>query len=192
LPYLGESIDNELLFVSALIKMWQEIAAKISETTEKPFEITSHRSVGGGCINQSYAVSNGDRTYFVKVNQANQLEMFAAEYLGLQQMYETQTIRIPQPLDYGSAGNNSFIVMEWLEFGRGDSRAWELMGQNLAKLHQSQGSDRFGWDRNNTIGSTPQINPWNNNWPEFLPNSVSVFNCISPNAEAEIFPILPV
>ena len=148
--------------------MWKEIAAKIAQTTGKPFEIITHRSVGGGCINQVYSVSNGTLSYFVKVNQAHQIEMFEAESLGLQQMYDTQTIRIPQPLCCGIAGDYSFIVMEWLEFGRGDSRAWELMGQNLAKLHQAKGSDRFGWDRNNTIGSTPQINPWSENWSEFF------------------------
>ncbi|MEM9543460.1 MAG: fructosamine kinase family protein [Cyanobacteria bacterium P01_E01_bin.42] len=148
--------------------MWKEIAAKISETEGKPFEITSHRSVGGGCINQGYFVSNGTLSYFVKVNRANEIEMFEAESLGLQQMHATQTIRIPQPLACGIAGDYSFIVMEWLEFGRGDSRVWELMGQHLAKLHQAEGSDRFGWDRNNTIGSTPQINPWRDNWSEFF------------------------
>ncbi|MEA5468024.1 fructosamine kinase family protein [Spirulina sp. 06S082] len=148
--------------------MWKEIAAKISEITGESFEITAHRSIGGGSINQSYCVSDRDRAYFVKINQANQIEMFAAEYMGLQQMYETQTIRIPQPLCYDIAGENSFIVMEWLEFGRGDSRAWELMGKHLANLHQSQGSDRFGWTRNNTIGSTPQMNPWSENWGQFF------------------------
>ncbi|WP_204106502.1 MULTISPECIES: fructosamine kinase family protein [Spirulina sp. CCY15215] len=148
--------------------MWKEIAAKISETTGESFEITAHRSIGGGSINQSYCISDRDRHYFVKINQANQIEMFAAEYLGLQQMYDTQTIRIPQPLCCGITGENSFIVMEWLEFGRGDSRSWELMGKHLANLHQSQASDRFGWTRNNTIGSTPQMNPWSENWGQFF------------------------
>ncbi|MFM7475076.1 MAG: fructosamine kinase family protein, partial [Microcystis aeruginosa] len=40
-------------------------------------------SVSGGCINQGYAVSGNGLIYFVKINQANQEAMFAAEALGL-------------------------------------------------------------------------------------------------------------
>ncbi|HBK66181.1 MAG TPA: hypothetical protein DD000_22500, partial [Cyanobacteria bacterium UBA11166] len=31
-----------------------------------------------------------------------------------------------------------------------------------------EGSQKFGWHRNNTIGSTPQINTWTDNWVEFF------------------------
>lgn len=148
--------------------MWTQIAAKISEVTGKPFEMSQRRSVSGGCINQGYCASDGEQTYFIKLNQASQIEMFEAEALGLEQMYNTQTIRIPQPLCCGIAENSSYIVMEWLEFGRGDSKAWQLMGRNLAAMHQVKEASEFGWDRNNTIGSTPQINPWTANWSEFF------------------------
>jgi len=148
--------------------MWTQIAAKISEVAGKPFEIAHRRSVGGGCINQGYAVSNGEQTYFVKLNQASQIEMFEAEAMGLQQMHDTQTIRIPQPLCCGIADCSSYIAMEWLEFGRGDSQAWQRMGEKLAAMHQAKGAEQFGWDRNNTIGSTPQLNPWTENWSEFF------------------------
>ena len=58
--------------------------------------------------------------------------------------------------------------MEWLEFGYGDKPAWRLMGERLAAMHRVQSDQGFGWDQNNTIGSTPQKNPWTEGWIEFF------------------------
>ncbi|MCA2708456.1 MAG: fructosamine kinase family protein [Microcystis sp. M015S2] len=148
--------------------MWTQIARHIAQTTEKPFEIEKSRPVSGGCINQGYAVSGNGLIYFVKINQANQEAMFAAEALGLKQIHATKTIRVPEPICWGIADKSSYLVLEWLEFGGGDSQSWEKMGRNLAHLHQVSLSDRFGWHCNNTIGSTPQINTISNNWADFF------------------------
>ncbi|MGD1804479.1 fructosamine kinase family protein [Dapis sp. BLCC M126] len=148
--------------------MWKKIAEHITQVTEEKFEVTNHSSVGGGCINNGYKLTNGTRSYFVKINQASLVEMFRAEALGLKQMWETQTIRVPKPLCYGTEGNNCYIVLEWLDLGgRGNDKSWEEMGRNLAALHRYQGKSEFGWDINNTIGSTPQINTWCGDWAEF-------------------------
>lgn len=152
--------------------MWTEIAAQISKVTGKPFEVVNRRSVSGGCINQGCALIGDDATYFVKTNQASQVSMFEAEALGLKQMLDTHTIRVPQPIVYGVAENSAYIVLEWLEFGSGNSESWVEMGRQLAAMHQAtppQGKNgRFGWNQNNTIGSTPQINDWMDDWAEFF------------------------
>ena len=148
--------------------MWTQIARHIAQTTEKPFEIEKSHPVSGGCINQGYAVSGNGLIYFVKINQANQEAMFAAEALGLKQIHATKTIRVPEPICWGIADKSSYLVLEWLEFGGGNSQSWEKMGRNLAHLHQVSLSDRFGWHCNNTIGSTPQINTISNNWADFF------------------------
>ncbi len=165
--------------------MWDKIAVHISETTGEIFSIDNRRSVSGGCINQGYCISSSARSYFTKLNQASQVAMFEAEAVGLQQMRETQTIRVPQPICWGTEGNSAYIVMEWLELGgRGGDRVWEEMGRKLAEMHKYTppnspllrgGEERnsgllrrvFGWDINNTIGSSVQINNWTANWPEF-------------------------
>lgn len=148
--------------------MWTQIARHIAQTTEKPFEIEKSHPVSGGCINQGYAVSGNGLIYFVKINQANQEAMFAAEALGLKQIHATKTIRVPEPICWGIADKSSYLVLEWLEFGGGNSQSWEKMGRNLARLHQVSLSDRFGWHCNNTIGSTPQINTVSNSWADFF------------------------
>ncbi|BAZ53678.1 hypothetical protein NIES4103_63610 [Nostoc sp. NIES-4103] len=147
--------------------MWTEIDAHISQVTGEKFLNEQRRSVGGGCINQGYAVSNGELTYFIKLNQASQVAMFEAEALGLKQMLATATIRVPKPICWGSAGNSSYIVLEWLQMGGGNTHSWEEMGRKLAAMHKATSQQGFGWDMNNTIGSTPQINTWIANWAEF-------------------------
>ncbi|MDB9420742.1 fructosamine kinase family protein [Microcystis aeruginosa] len=148
--------------------MWTQIARHITQTTEKPFGIEKSHPVSGGCINQGYAISGNGLIYFVKINQANQEAMFAAEALGLKQIHATKTIRVPEPICWGIADKSSYLVLEWLEFGGGNSQSWEKMGRNLARLHQVSLSDRFGWHCNNTIGSTPQINTVSNSWADFF------------------------
>ena len=165
--------------------MWDKIAAHISETTGETFSLDNRHSVSGGCINQGYSISSSSRAYFAKINQASQIAMFEAEALGLQQMRATQTIRVPEPICWGTEGNSAYIVLEWLDLGsRGGDRAWEEMGRKLAAMHKYTppnppllrgGEERnstllrevFGWDINNTIGSTVQINNWTANWAEF-------------------------
>ena len=150
-------------------KMWNLIAKEISQVTKKTFEIQNRRTVGGGSINQSYAVSSENQTYFLKLNSASYADMFEAEALGLKAMYDTHTIRIPQPICWGTVENHTYIALEYLDFSRGgNSDVWTEMGRQLAKMHQVGRSNQFGWQRNNTIGSTPQINTWTDTWADFF------------------------
>ncbi|XHR81388.1 MAG: fructosamine kinase family protein [Gloeotrichia echinulata GP01] len=135
--------------------------------TGEKFQTQQRRSISGGCINQGYAVSNTEITYFVKLNQASQMAMFEAESLGLEDMLATASIRVPKPLCWGTAGDSSYLVLEWLEMGAGNTKSWDQMGRQLARMHQWGDGGRFGWKINNTIGSTPQINTWTGDWVEF-------------------------
>jgi fructosamine-3-kinase len=155
--------------------MWEHINADIRRVTGTDFEGEHRRPVGGGSINQAYALSESDRrtspspvtAYFVKINQASRVAMFEAEALALQQMAHTRTIRVPQPVCWGVIDTASYIVLEWLDLGYGDHQAWEEMGKNLAAMHRHS-AEGFGWPESNTIGSTPQINTWKSTWLEFF------------------------
>jgi len=59
-------------------------------------------------------------------------------------------------------------VLEWVELGQGTPQAWRQMGEQLAAMHQAEWGNRFGWERANTIGSTPQPNPWTDDWVTFF------------------------
>ncbi len=146
----------------------ETISAEISKITGHAFQIEAQRLVSGGCINQAVKVSQGARSFFVKLNQAAQLAMFEAERDGLQEMSASCSIRVPQPLCCGVAAGSAYIVMEWLELGGSrSSGAWQQMGQQLAAMHNSTSEKGFGWHRDNTIGSTPQKNGWADDWAGF-------------------------
>ncbi|PSB02521.1 fructosamine kinase family protein [Merismopedia glauca] len=152
------------------MNQWTEIADCISAATGNKFTVENSRSVGGGCINQGYVISNGEANYFVKLNSASLSEMFVAEAKGLQQIASTKTIKVPQPIVWGTVENSAYLVMEYLDLGKGKSN-WKEMGKQLAKMHRypiTNGEVKFGWDLNNTIGSTPQINDWMNDWGDFF------------------------
>ncbi|HIK44979.1 MAG TPA: fructosamine kinase family protein [Leptolyngbyaceae cyanobacterium M65_K2018_010] len=148
--------------------MWTAIAQHISAKTGMPFSVDERRSVSGGCINQAYQLTDGGQTFFVKINQATQVAMFEAEALGLQDIYDSQTIRVPRPICWGTADGTAYLVLEWLDFGSSQDPAWALMGQQLAALHRVSSDRGFGWHQNNTIGATPQPNPWTETWLDFF------------------------
>ncbi|NJO41756.1 MAG: fructosamine kinase family protein [Cyanobacteria bacterium CRU_2_1] len=148
--------------------MWNQIAAHISTVIGEDFQANHRRSVGGGSVNQAYALTDGDRSYFVKLNQAIRIAMFEAEALGLRQILDSKTIRVPEPICYGVVDESAYIVLEWLDLGYGDHQAWEEMGRNLAAMHKVTSAKGFGWDQNNTIGFIPQINPWTVSWVKFF------------------------
>jgi len=163
-------------------EMWNQITANIRQVTGQNFRGTHRRPVGGGSINQAYALSDrdsdrdfdGDRpststlAYFVKLNQASRVAMFEAEAFALSQIAATKSIRVPHPVCWGTVEDSAYIVLEWLDFGYGDHQAWEDMGRNLAALHRVTHSQGFGWEQSNTIGSTPQVNSWKTSWLEFF------------------------
>jgi protein-ribulosamine 3-kinase len=144
--------------------VWECIAAQIAEVTGQPFAITSRSNLGGGCINDAVLLEGGGRRYFVKLNRAERVEMFAAEAAGLAGILATQTIRVPAPICHGADGGSAWLALEYLDLGkRGSAQA---LGRRLAAMHRVT-SQSFGWKRDNTIGSTPQVNTPISDWIDF-------------------------
>lgn len=148
--------------------MWNRIAEHISQITGEAFAAAHRRPVGGGSVNHAYALVDGNRAYFVKLNEAVRVAMFEAEALGLRQIAETQTIRVPQPIGWGTEQGSAYLVLEWLDLGYGTHRSWQDMGTQLAAMHRFTSDKGFGWQQNNTIGFIPQHNPWTPSWVEFF------------------------
>lgn len=144
--------------------MWEEIASRIVQAGGPQVDHSSVRGLGGGCINRAHALGSRERACFVKFNKADALDMFEAEEAALREMAATQSIRVPHPWCTGVVKGQAFIALEYLEMGgRGSART---MGEQLARMHQHK-AERFGWHRDNTIGSTPQINTQESDWLTF-------------------------
>lgn len=139
-----------------MIPDWSEIANYISLSIGRKVIIRDSQSVGGGCINQSWKVTDqeGD-TWFIKTNQPSLIDMFEAEKSGLEEIQKSESFITPTPLCTGQTSQCSFLVMEFLQLTSVFDAS--LAGRQLAKMHQHT-QNSFGWKRDNTIGSTPQIN----------------------------------
>jgi protein-ribulosamine 3-kinase len=147
---------------------WPSISNSIERATGRPFDLQHIGPVGGGCINRGHHIRGGSREYFVKLNDAARVAMFEAEADGLAEIAATKTVRVPMPLCFGSNGDYAWIVMEWLPLSAdGLSReSAARLGEQLAAMHAVH-ADRFGWTRDNTIGSTPQSNHQEKSWIDF-------------------------
>jgi fructosamine-3-kinase len=148
--------------------MWDVIEASIRAWTGSPFTLSDCSWGSGGSINQAYCIGDGRQTYFIKLNQAHKASMFEAEALGLQAMAVSQSIFVPKAVCWGIASTSSYIVLEWVDLGQGNVAAWVEMGRQLAYLHRQISTQGFGWQQNNTIGDTPQLNPWTEDWVTFF------------------------
>lgn len=144
--------------------LWETVSSAISKATGTEFHAEQQQSVGGGCINSAYRISEGVRSYFVKLNTVDGLEMFEAEADGLHALRAPAALKVPEPVATGLAAGQAFIAMEDVSLGGSGSGA--RFGQELAALHRTTQS-RFGWFRDNTIGSTPQYNDEADDWIAF-------------------------
>jgi len=142
------------------------VARAITQATGKVFGPAGRRSVSGGDINTAEILEGDGRRYFVKHNDAVRLGMFKAESEGLIEIANTKSVRVPQPVCFGTHDTQAFLVLEYLDIGHSAGKSDELLGHQLAAMHRVTTND-FGWQRNNTIGSTPQINTAEHDWITF-------------------------
>lgn len=140
------------------------IVKQISAATGAPFQLRQEADVGGGCINRALSVSDGARRFFVKHNAAGYADMFAAEARGLAVLAAAAALRVPAPVCHGVAEDRAYLVLEHITLtAQGDAAA---LGAGLARQHTVTQA-HFGWERDNTIGSTPQANTPSDHWPAF-------------------------
>jgi fructosamine-3-kinase len=92
------------------MSLWNSIAAGIADATGNVAELRQQGSVGGGCINQAQRIEYGVSTYFVKFNTAGQLDMFAAEAEGLNELRRCHALRIPAPVCWGEDDQSAYLV----------------------------------------------------------------------------------
>ena len=144
-----------------------EVDRAISESTGIAFCTRTQEGIGGGCINQASKLSGVDgREFFVKKNQLSFLTFFQAEARALQEMKNTNTIRVPTVIAHGAAQAQAYLVLEYIEEGSSGPNGQATLGSLLAQMHRVV-QPHFGWSMDNCIGATPQPNPASQNWGTF-------------------------
>lgn len=135
--------------------------------------------VGGGCIHHGTRIDmDTGASFFLKWSPDVPTGMFEAEAEGLRALREAGPVKVPEPLAWDE-GSPAWLLMEYVAPGSGDIRGAAL-GRGLAAIHRSGASSdpsasrepaaargRFGWSRDNWIGSLPQQNPPTASWGAF-------------------------
>jgi fructosamine-3-kinase len=103
----------------------------------------------------------------VKVAAVADLSMLEAEAAGLTELAQANAVRVPAVRAVGTSGEHAFLALEWLELGSATPATESRLGELLAWQHRVS-APRFGWHRDNTIGSTPQPNGWHDDWVAFF------------------------
>ena len=109
--------------------------------------------------------SAGD--FFTKTGPESALPMFEAEADGLAELRSANAIRVPDVIDVGVTGGQSYISLERIVFSRPTIETERILGRQLAILHRHT-QKQFGWHRDNTIGLTPQRNDQSSDWIIFF------------------------
>lgn len=152
------------LIVSAIPK---SIAAALTQALDTPVDERPRQTIAGGSINQCWRYESEREPIFVKAGPATAADMFAAEAAGLAALAHAEAVRVPRVLAGGIYRDGAFLALEWIELGPATKSSEALLGEQLAWQHRKT-QRQFGWDRDNTIGSTPQSNSWSTHWVGFL------------------------
>jgi fructosamine-3-kinase len=153
---------------------WHDIELHLSKVKNRPIQFIKIEAISGGCINQAWKVTdNNSNKYFIKTNTPYLENMLALEANSLQEIAQSNSIRTPYVLTYGSTPKFSYLILEFIVLKPSFSQ--KKMGEQLAKMHQTsnplqQLSQKFGWCKNNYIGSTPQSNQYHETWASFWQN----------------------
>lgn len=162
-----------------IIKKSDSLDEAIAMLFGESLRIAGKRPVYGGDINESYCLSFSDGTaVFMKCNALKNLSFFAAEAKGLEALRGTGAIGVPKVLGMGTDESQkiSFLLIEYLKAAPRVNGYWEVFGRELAALHRSDcscfaqaDSDRpFGFEADNYIGASPQMNTPKENWITFF------------------------
>jgi fructosamine-3-kinase len=146
-----------------LAAIGRALAAELATTVHDAPRARVH----GGSISECHRWETARGPLFVKLAAADRRTMLEAEAQGLRELAAAGAARVPQVLAIGEASDSAYLALEWIDFAAGTHAIGSRLGEQLARQHHRT-AERFGWHRDNTIGSTPQQNAWADDWLAFF------------------------
>ncbi|NQZ95176.1 MAG: fructosamine kinase family protein [Myxococcales bacterium] len=121
--------------------------------------------VAGGDVAIAYCLDLSDgRRVFAKTHANPAPLAFSTEAAGLSWLRDSATLALPEVLEVSD--DPPFLVLEWIERGRPDSRTEAALGRALARLHAT-GAPSFGREDRRSTGSRGLPNEPCGSWAEF-------------------------
>lgn len=135
-----------------------------AELEPKLGKIRAIEPVGGGCIANASRIVTTEGSYFLKYGPPEVARTFAAEAAGLKALRAAGApLRVPEVVLL----EEDLLVLEWIEQGPRPASFDETFGRALAHLHRCAGR-AYGFEMDNFIGRSPQLNDWHETWPAFF------------------------
>ena len=114
--------------------------------------------ITGGDVNQTYRIEEQNKSYFLKLHPNIGKSFFEAEVVGLKEL--APYVRVPETYMLGEQKDGAYLLMEWIEPGKGDQKD---LAVSLAKLHKVT-APQFGYRKDNYLGTVPQFNHVEEDW----------------------------
>jgi fructosamine-3-kinase len=121
------------------------------------------RALGASTFCETWRANSASGALFIKSAPLARADVLQAEADGLVSLSTTRSIRVPALIGCWTEGGSAVLAMEWLDFAAHEPRDFGMrFGRDLAALHRAPapGDGRFGWQRDNWLGGTPQRNRW--------------------------------
>ena len=128
-------------------------------------DIQTIKRVRGGSINDSFFIATKNENFFMKVHMNAPPNFFLKEYQALKKIRDTNTIAVPNVIDFSDEQGKAFLLMEWIEGEPSDQTAQQL-GEGVAALHHCFHS-KHGLNEDTYIGSLPQQNQFCDRWMDY-------------------------
>lgn len=146
----------------------QSVTQLLTQYFNQQIEVFSQSHIGGGSINSALKVETNKGVFFVKHNSRHLYPaMFEKEALGLKTLGDANAVRVPEVLTFDDVGEESFLLLEFIESGNMPAEFWDEFAKNLAALHKNT-NKKFGLNHDNYIGSLEQFNDWEDTWSDFF------------------------
>lgn len=144
------------------------VEAAVAALFGRGVRVVGRRPVGGGDINVAARVELSDgRRLFLKENDARLPGLFAREAEGLVALATAGGPPVARPLAWHEGPDGQWLLLDWIEPAPPRADCWETFGRAFARLHRAT-VPRYGFDRDNWIGATPQRNTWEARWVDFF------------------------
>jgi fructosamine-3-kinase len=148
----------------------EALEGAVREATRADYWLLSATPVSGGCIHEAFKLvgedSNGTTTHFAKVAPIERAPMLAAEAEGLAAIARVGAVRTPGVIAQGADDEQGWLILEWLDLSPLSASSGAALGKALAAQHRAN-FPRFGWEKDNFIGSSVQENGWHDDWLAF-------------------------
>jgi fructosamine-3-kinase len=142
----------------------------VMDATRRDWTLLATEPVSGGCIHTALCLkgedAGGKTKHFAKLAPVERLPMLAAEAEGLAAIRAAGTVRVPEVIAQGDDGEMAWLILEWLDLQGLSAASGAKLGTALAAQHRLPQA-KFGWEKDNFIGASPQENGWSGDWPAF-------------------------